>query len=187
MICGVVATSISGCGVCTACRVVCDCSRTLHGTHGKVVSSVLTLQANIPPEQTHDKFTSLQAEYSWLLSYSTHYTERNATVNCDRPSTQQTAALVKRGRNQQKRKDGSHFESVPLFLSWKVLTAIIHVLASRATIYFCNHSITGVSCLPKWKCNKLLTRRIIASHKKKSNAMESGRDLINITKPQSVK
>ena len=28
MICGVVATSISGCGVCT----VCHCSRTLHGT-----------------------------------------------------------------------------------------------------------------------------------------------------------
>ena len=34
MICGVVATSISGCGVCTVCRVVCDChsTRTLHGT-----------------------------------------------------------------------------------------------------------------------------------------------------------
>jgi len=30
MIWGVVATSISGCGVCTACRVVCD--GTLHGT-----------------------------------------------------------------------------------------------------------------------------------------------------------
>jgi len=29
MICGVVATSISGC---TECRVVCDCSGTLHGT-----------------------------------------------------------------------------------------------------------------------------------------------------------
>jgi glucan phosphoethanolaminetransferase (alkaline phosphatase superfamily) len=26
MTCGVVATSISGCDVCTACRVVCDCS-----------------------------------------------------------------------------------------------------------------------------------------------------------------
>ena len=25
MICGVVATSISGCDVCTVCRVVCDC------------------------------------------------------------------------------------------------------------------------------------------------------------------
>jgi hypothetical protein len=25
MICGVVATSISGCGECTVCRVVCDC------------------------------------------------------------------------------------------------------------------------------------------------------------------
>jgi len=25
MICGVVAASISGCDVCTACRVVCDC------------------------------------------------------------------------------------------------------------------------------------------------------------------
>jgi len=32
MICGVVATSISGCVVCTACRVVSDCIRTLHGT-----------------------------------------------------------------------------------------------------------------------------------------------------------
>lgn len=63
----------------------------------------------------------------------------------------------------------------------------LHVWASRTTIYFCNRSITGVSCLPKWKCNKLLTRRIIESHKKKSNAMESGRDLISITKPQSVK
>jgi hypothetical protein len=31
MTCGVVATSISGCGVCTACRVVCDTSRTLRG------------------------------------------------------------------------------------------------------------------------------------------------------------
>jgi len=27
MICGVVATSISGCDVCTACRVVCDSAR----------------------------------------------------------------------------------------------------------------------------------------------------------------
>ena len=26
MTCGVVAISISGCDVCTACRVVCDCS-----------------------------------------------------------------------------------------------------------------------------------------------------------------
>ena len=34
MICGVVATSISGCGVFTVCRVVCDCIRTLaHSTH----------------------------------------------------------------------------------------------------------------------------------------------------------
>jgi len=32
MICGVVVTIISGCDMCTACRVVCDCSRTLHGT-----------------------------------------------------------------------------------------------------------------------------------------------------------
>ena len=32
MMCGVVAASISGCGVCTACRVVCDCIRTLHDT-----------------------------------------------------------------------------------------------------------------------------------------------------------
>jgi len=32
MICSVVATSISGCDMCTACRVVCDCSCTLHGT-----------------------------------------------------------------------------------------------------------------------------------------------------------
>ena len=32
MICGVVATSISACGVCTVCRVVCDCNGTLHGT-----------------------------------------------------------------------------------------------------------------------------------------------------------
>jgi len=32
MICGVVATTISGCDVCTACRVVCDCTRKLHGT-----------------------------------------------------------------------------------------------------------------------------------------------------------
>ena len=31
MICGVMATSISGCVVCTACRVVCD-SLTQHGT-----------------------------------------------------------------------------------------------------------------------------------------------------------
>ena len=69
---------------------------------------------------------------------------------------------------------------------WSLLPRI-HVSASRATTCFCNYSITGVSCLPKWKCNKLLTRRIIASHKKKSNAMESGRDLISITKPQSVK
>ena len=30
MICGVVATGISGCGVCTVCHVVCDYSRTLH-------------------------------------------------------------------------------------------------------------------------------------------------------------
>ena len=29
MICGVVATSSSGCDVCIACRVVCDCSRTV--------------------------------------------------------------------------------------------------------------------------------------------------------------
>jgi len=111
----------------------------------------------------------------------------NTLVNCDRPSTQQPVALVKRGKNQPKRKDGSHFECVPFFLSWKVLTTIIHVWASRATIYFCNHSITGVSCLPKWKRNKLFARRIIASHKKKSNAMESGRDLISITKLQSFK
>ena len=26
MICGVLATSISGCDVCTVCRIVCDCS-----------------------------------------------------------------------------------------------------------------------------------------------------------------
>ena len=32
MMCGVVATSISGCGVCTVCRVVCDYSRTVHDT-----------------------------------------------------------------------------------------------------------------------------------------------------------
>jgi len=32
MICSIVATSISGCSVCTVCAVVCDCSRTLHGT-----------------------------------------------------------------------------------------------------------------------------------------------------------
>ena len=32
MICGVVATSISGCDVCTVCRVVCDCCFTLHDT-----------------------------------------------------------------------------------------------------------------------------------------------------------
>jgi len=50
---------------------------------GKVVSSGLALKANNPPEQTHDKFTSLQAEYSRVMSYSTHYTERNATDNCD--------------------------------------------------------------------------------------------------------
>ena len=31
MICGVVATIISGCDVCIVCRVVCD-SLTLHGT-----------------------------------------------------------------------------------------------------------------------------------------------------------
>jgi Na+-translocating ferredoxin:NAD+ oxidoreductase RnfC subunit len=30
MTCGVVATSISGCDLCTACRVVCDCTQ--HGT-----------------------------------------------------------------------------------------------------------------------------------------------------------
>ena len=36
MIRGVVATSISGCGMCTACRVACDTvSRTLHGTQYK--------------------------------------------------------------------------------------------------------------------------------------------------------
>ena len=32
MICGVVLTSISGFGVCTVCRGVCDCGRTHHGT-----------------------------------------------------------------------------------------------------------------------------------------------------------
>jgi len=32
MICVVVATSISGCGEWTNCRVVCECSRTLHTT-----------------------------------------------------------------------------------------------------------------------------------------------------------
>ena len=32
MICGVVEKIISGYGVCTVCRVVYDCSRTLHGT-----------------------------------------------------------------------------------------------------------------------------------------------------------
>jgi len=30
MICGVVATSISGCDVCSACRVVCDCHITMY-------------------------------------------------------------------------------------------------------------------------------------------------------------
>jgi len=31
MTCGVVATSISGCDVCTLCRAVCDLGRKLHG------------------------------------------------------------------------------------------------------------------------------------------------------------
>jgi len=30
MICGVVVMSISGCGVCTACRVVCDYTQYTH-------------------------------------------------------------------------------------------------------------------------------------------------------------
>jgi hypothetical protein len=41
MIFGVVATSISGCGVWTACRVVCDCSRTLHGRQPEIIVATI--------------------------------------------------------------------------------------------------------------------------------------------------
>ena len=40
MICGDVAKSISGCSVCNACRVVCDCC-TLHGTQYTHVLSLV--------------------------------------------------------------------------------------------------------------------------------------------------
>ena len=36
MICGVVATSISGCDECTACRIVCDSHTTRHSVHRRM-------------------------------------------------------------------------------------------------------------------------------------------------------
>jgi hypothetical protein len=52
MICGVVATSISGCDVCTACRVVCDCSRSPQTGHTTFSSTLYRQLENQAPKTT---------------------------------------------------------------------------------------------------------------------------------------
>jgi len=48
MICGVVATSISGCDVCTACRVVCDYTAYYTARHAVHTSQPEILVATTP-------------------------------------------------------------------------------------------------------------------------------------------
>jgi hypothetical protein len=52
MICGVVATGISVCGVCTECLVVCDCSRSPQTGHTTLSSTPYRQLENQAPKTT---------------------------------------------------------------------------------------------------------------------------------------
>ena len=65
MICGVVATSISGCDVCTACRVVCE-SHTIR--HTVVVVKGILMCVLIFSTTFSVKYFSCWEEFSEVLS-----------------------------------------------------------------------------------------------------------------------